>query len=366
MLSKPERTYDAVRARIDAVLGAGHVSAGVAAARLHGADQAVWALDNLLSCVFDDRFHIWDQGFVQADLDGPRLISAIAETAREVNPVVADLLRWTARWPRTRGVALVSVVPELWHQHAEAARAFLFEVAARWPDAIDPLELPEPPPWGRAELTPAPDEPRFPTVTVGFTPQGAGCTVQCQCASTPPAKIFGCIVFALWQAGAPDEALEAFWREYFERGADQVAVLCRYVSFDGDGGDDTRKARLRLALDPPHPLQTWLEVDQLPSPAVVWLPAGALDEVARRLGGWHGVAIDATDVSASVRRALRQDPDVLLVPGDAVEDADRMLLLTAVMSGQTLAIAGETDATRQLVADIAATGVTVIDRRLVR
>ncbi len=366
MLSSPGRTYDAVRARIDAGLGGGQMSAGVAAALLHGADQAVWALDNLLSCVFDDRFHIWDQGFVQADLDGPRLISAIAESAREVNPLIADLLRWTARWPRTRGVALVSVVPELWHRHAEAARAFLFEVAARWPDAIDPLELAEPPPWVRAELTPAPDEPRFPTVAVGFTPQGAGCAVQCQCASMPPAQIFGCIVFALWQAGVPDEALEAFWHEHFERGADQVAVLCRYVSFDGDGGDAARKQILRVALDPPHPLQIWLEVDHLPSPAVVWLPAGALDEVARRLGGWRGVAIDATDVSASTRRALRQDPDVLLVPGNALTDADRMLLLTAVMTGHTLAIAGETDATRQLMAEIAATGVAVFDRRLAR
>lgn len=364
LLPAPVRTYDAVRARIDAALGEGRMSPREAAALLHGADQAVWVLDNLLACLFEDRFHIWDQGFVQGDVDGPAAVAAIAEAAREVDPLVADLLRWTARWPKTRGVALTSVVPEPWARVAPAARAFLFAVAERWPDGVDPVALPTPAPWTRAELPPAEASPRFPTVSVGFTAAGNGCPVQVPPGEQNPTQVFRAALFALWQAGAPDAALEAFWRAFFERDADEVAVLCEYVSFDGDGGDAARLDALRAALHPVHPLVAWLGVERLDFPSVVWLPAGQLDEAEKRLGGWYGVRLDPANVALSARSALRRDPDALLVPGDAVQEGDVALLQAGAETGHLLIISGESTASAALVKTLREFGTPVVDRRL--
>ena len=57
LLPAPVRTYDAVRARIDAALGEGRMSPREAATLLHGADQAVWVLDNLLACLFETTLY---------------------------------------------------------------------------------------------------------------------------------------------------------------------------------------------------------------------------------------------------------------------------------------------------------------------
>ncbi|HEY0880933.1 MAG TPA: hypothetical protein VGD87_05355, partial [Archangium sp.] len=134
---KPVRTYEEVREAIDSKLGSGvGLSAEAAARQLAPEEHVVWALDNLLACLFDFRLHLWDQGFAQRGYDGPRQIAALAQAGREVDPVVADLLLWTVEWVRTRGVPLSSLVPELWIEQASPARHFLLQVAARWPASL--------------------------------------------------------------------------------------------------------------------------------------------------------------------------------------------------------------------------------------
>ncbi len=74
LLPAPQRTYADVRARIDGALGSGFgLPVAEAAGRLSGAEHAVWALDNLLACLAQERFHIWDQSFCSGD-HGPRAI----------------------------------------------------------------------------------------------------------------------------------------------------------------------------------------------------------------------------------------------------------------------------------------------------
>jgi hypothetical protein len=312
---QPVRTYEEVREAIDSRLGSGvGMSAEDAVRGLEPSEHVVWALDNLLACLFESRLHIWDQGFVQRGYDGPRVIAAIAHHAREVDPVVADLLLWTVEWVRTRGVALTSLVPELWLLRAKEARHFLLQVAERWPEGLEPVAPPT-----------AYQRPPKQDAAVGFTARGATCPFQCPPDQQHRDGVFRNVAWALWRSGAEDETLERFFLEYFS-GNDEVETLCRFVSFDGDGGDDARKAELRSTIRPVHPLTTYLG-EEPPAYGVVLVDS--LNDVRERMGGWR--ALDVNDV-AGLKRALRSDPDVLLVDGE-IDDALRQGIFVASETG---------------------------------
>ena len=81
--TKPVRSYQAVRDAIDLKRGA----------PLNPVESVVWSLEQLLGNLFEFSLHLWDQRHP----DGPRTVAAIAEAACESDPLIADLLRSTAR-----------------------------------------------------------------------------------------------------------------------------------------------------------------------------------------------------------------------------------------------------------------------------
>lgn len=345
------RTYEEVRLAIDSKLGGGvGLTSGEASRHLEPVEHVVWALDNLLACLFDFRLHIWDQSFTGPGYDGPRIVSAIAHEARELDPLVADLLLWTAGWVKSRRIAMVCVVPELWALHVAAARRFLFQVAERWPAQLDPGALPEPPPFARPEL-------RVPRV--GFTARGAACPAQCAPLEQTREGVFRAVAWALWQTGATDQRLDDFFGQYFSSEADEVDVVCRFVSFDGDGGDEARRVALRRALRPVHPLAEWLGLEQVPSPTI--LLVDALGEVTSRLAGWSSHTLEGPDLVLSGREALRTDPDVLLVDGAVLDPESLRLLVQAAETGHLVVVAGRGGGVDALLAH--GTNLPVIDRR---
>lgn len=347
----PVRTYEEVRLAIDSKLGSGvGLSSGEASRRLEPVEHVVWALDNLLACLFDFRLHVWNQSFTGPGYDGPRIVSAIAREARELDPLIADLLLWTAEWVKSRPVAMVCMVPELWALQALAARRFLFRVAERWPALTDPAALGEPPPFSRPEL-------RVPRL--GFTPRGASCPAQCPPAEQTREGVFRAVAWVLWQTGAADQHLEDFFGQYFSSDADEVDVVCRFVSFDGDGGDEERKASLRRVLHPMHPLAEWLGLEQVP--ALALLLVDSLEEVSSRLAGWSSRTLEGPDVAQSARVALRNDPDVLLVEAAALEPKDVRLLVQAAETGHLVVVAGRSRGVDALLAE--SSHVPAIDRR---
>jgi hypothetical protein len=365
LLADPQRTYAEVRARIDAVLGTGvGLSVAEAARLVRGADHAVWALDNLMACLAEDRLHIWDQSFCSGVYDGPRAIDAIAEAAREIDPLVADLLRWTARWPRTRAIALVSVVPLVWETHFEAALGFLHGVAARWNEAVQPLELPAPPPFVRPELAAAARPVRFPSIAVGFTPLGAACEVQCPERQLHREGVFRAAAWAMWRGGADDAALDDFFAEYFDSGADEVDVLARWITIDGDGGDPARREALRQALHPVPPLARWLDIADLPPRFMVRADDSALEHVRSLIADFYAVELPAGEPALpAMRAALRQDPDVLLAHAGSLTGEVGEGLALAVQTGVSLVVVGSSPAADQLADAVAEGGAGVFDRR---
>jgi hypothetical protein len=349
----PVRSYEEVRQSIDAKLGTGvGMTAAGAVRQLTPAEHVVWALDNLLACLFDFRFHIWDQAFGPSSkgYDGPRVIAAIASVARGIDPQVADLLAWTANWAHTQPIPVSSVVPELWDAHALAARRFLIHVAARWPEGLDPLGVQDLAPWKRPEWQPP---------KVGFTPRGAGCAVKCAPVDQTREGVLRAALNAMWQAGEPDERLTEFFTAYNEQGADEVDVVCRYVSFDGDGGDEERKKALRHIVRPIHPLTAWLGEEPPASGAV--LLVDSLDEVQTRLGGWTFRRIEGQDGAQGIRVALRMDPDVLLVDGALIDPEVVQFIVSASEAGHLVFVSGHEAAAEAL--GRVPSHVQVIDRR---
>jgi hypothetical protein len=342
------RDYAAVRDAIDAKLGDGiGMLAEAAAARLSNVEHAVWALDNLLACLFDARLHIWDQSFRTPAYDGARAIDAIAELVRAHDPRIADMLRWTTRWVATRGVAMVSLVPELWSSHAAAARHVLDDVAAHWPDDASPLAL-EVPVWRGLPASGAP--------AVGFTERGAACAIQCR--ASDPLGMFRDVLAALWAAGTPDDALDDFAAEYFAQEAVEIEVACRYVSFDGDGGDELRRAAVQARIRPIHPLARRLGLDRIPFGSLIVVDA--IGAIADELDGLHALAV--TDAE-STRRALRHDPDVLLCDAALLSPPAAEQLASAVGCGMLVIVGGASPVLAALIDVVASRGTRVHDLR---
>lgn len=326
--------YEVLREEIDAALGDGlGLDPKVAVARLSPAAHTVWVLDNLLADLFDFRLHLWDQTFADRGYDGVRVVSAIAEQQREVDPLVADLLRWTMRWKSSVGIALSSLPPELWVLHARAARHFLLTVAEKWPREVAPDALPMPAPWARVAL-PGP-------VRVSFPPEHRN-----------RSGVFRVALDALWRQGAPDEALQRFFEDYFARGEQEVEVLRRFVSFDES--DDA----MRALIHPPDALALFLGLERLVFPALVRV--ATLDEVRPHLTQVHAVLVQGDDVSAGLRSALRQDPDVLLLDAGRLGAADLELLSAALDTGHLIIAAGDS---QTLDGFSPREGVPVVERR---
>lgn len=346
----PVRTYEEVRLAIDSKLGsATGVEAIDAAKQLTSVEHVVWVLDNLLASLFDFRLHIWDQSFAQGAYDGPRTVAAIAHMSRSVDPVIADLLLWTVEWVRTRGVPMTVVVPELWALRANEARRFLIEVAERWPENLDPASVIDPPAYRRPERR---------EVAMGFTAQGAHCAEQCALEGQPRDDLFRTVALALWKAGATDEELETFFVTWCSGSVDEVEVLCRYVSFDGDGGDPARKTAVQKLIKPEHPLTTWLG-EEPPSYGV--LLVDTLEEVETRLGDWFGVRIEGLSLTEGLKRALRSDPDVMLIDGSRVDAQSIESIAMASLTGHLVFISGRATGMEHL--SRLPAEVQVIDRR---
>ncbi|HEY1813847.1 MAG TPA: hypothetical protein VGG74_15955 [Kofleriaceae bacterium] len=339
--------YAAVRDAIDAKLGDGvGVLAEVAAVQLSNVEHAVWTLDNLLACLFDARLHIWDQSFRTPAYNGARAIDAIAEFARESDPRIADMLRWTTRWVATRGVAMVSLVPELWSPHAAAARRVLDDVAARWPDEVSPLAI-EVAAWHGLPASGAP--------AVGFTERGAACAIQTR--ASDPLGMFRDVLAALWAAGTPDDALDDFAAEYFAQHAVEIAVASRYVVFDGDGGDELRRAAVQARIRPVHPLARRLGLDRIPFGSLIVVDAIAA--IADALDGLNALLV--TDVD-SMRDALRRDADVVVCDAAVLSSAAEQVA-HALCCGVLVIVGGTSPALAALIELAASRGTRVHDLR---
>lgn len=367
----PLRTYESVRERIDAKLGDGiGLGAGEAASRLAPDEHAVWVLDNLLGCLWDHRFHIWDQGFAGRDYDGPAALAALAEAARDLDPVVADLLRWTARWNRTRGIPLVSVVPYVWEPAFPRAKRFLFALAERWPaEGPSPRELPAPAPWARPELAPAATGVRFPTVRIGFTAKGAACPVRLADDERGPEAALRRVLFELWTAGAPDASLDDLFHESGElaRSKKEPELYARWVSLDGDGGDPARLEELRERFYPQHPIARFAGVPELPSGPVLLVESADLDTLEPHLTRPYERVRATAERPATlvVRSLLRMDPDWLMVEAADLAPDDWDMLLQAHWTGHGIIVGGRGPAVDAFAAKLREHGeaASLLDRR---
>ena len=309
-----------LRERVDAKLGQGTgMSFAEARDLLSPAERVEWALGECLMAMRDRRFHIWVQGWcLEGPVDGPAVIATVAEHAREVDGVVADLLRWTALrgvWARTgeRKEALFSVVPEVWLGAWDRVVPFLHEVTSRWPEDVDPFTLPAPAPWKRPTSKARPRV-EFPSLTA----EG----------------ILETTAHALWAAGASEDDLDDFFRE---AGKDLLAAVVARVKLE-----PAEVEVVRLALNPPDLLGQALGVGKIAYPS---LHVAALEREAELLALAerynHGVV--RPPFAQGARLALRGDPDLVigwtrdLLPGDVD------ILKTILQTGHAVLLFGTKD-----------------------
>src|SRR5262245_5302047 len=244
--SSPEiRDPKSLRGRVDAKLGHGSgMTFEEARALLSPAERMEWALGECLFAMLDRRFHIWVQGWcLDGPVDGPAAVAAIAEAARPLDGVIADLLRWTALrgvWARTgeRKEALFNVVPEVWHGAWDRVVPFTKALSSRWPEDADPFELPAPPPWTRPLAAARP-----------------------RLVFLDGATVLESAAHALWAAGASEDDLDDFYRD---AGKDLEQAVVRRVDCDA--------AALHALLNPADPLANALGIAQIAFPSVHVVP----------------------------------------------------------------------------------------------
>lgn len=284
-----------LRERVDAKLGAGSgLSLAEARDRLSPAERMEWALGECLFSMMDRRFHLWVQGWcLDGPVDGPAVVAAVAEAARPLDDVVADLLRWTSLrgvWARTgeRPDALFSVVPEVWLGAWDRVVPFVKALQARWPEDADPFALPAPPPWTRSAAF---TKPRLVFLDAGTVLESAA--------------------QALWAAGASEDVLDEFYRE---AGKDLADAVVRRVDCDA--------AALHELLNPRDPLADALGVPKIEFPSIHVVAPEREGEILRAAEGWNH-AVVRPPFRDSARSAIRRDPDLMiawtrdLLPGDA-------------------------------------------------
>lgn len=333
--------YHRIRDALDAELGAGDgLSVAEAAERIAslGADaqaaHAVWVLDNLLACLFDHRLHIWDQSFAQGDYPGPRVVSALAEQMRALDPLIADQLRWTMRWVTDRGVALVSLPPHLWDSSRAEAHDFILGVAERWPKDVDPAALPAPEPWGGPPSQPG--KPKLAEVGAHLD------------------AIFQDALRAAWLHGVSDGALERFWEDYYAPDADEVAVLREFV--DIELSDEALRARIR----PPDPLMNYLGVERLGFPCFIRVPS--IEALEPHLGDWHARILPGEALGDELRVAARSGADFVVFEAAKVGPAEAEKLFDMILAGLPLIAAGESAPLDAMLSRLEG-AVAIVDRR---
>jgi hypothetical protein len=358
--SPPLRRREDVRASVDEKLGDGvGVSIEECCAKLNAVERVEWILSNLLGSMYEKKLHIWVQGWCDGSRpDGPAAVSQLAEAGRRLNPLVADLIRWTGFRGVSRRGGLVTVVPEVWYgTWNDVVPEFLTALVERWPEGVDPIALPQPPPWSRAEIAPASAGPRYPQVRLGLT--GAGVDGVPEVA---PNREIDAACFALWRVGASDQELDDFFHEVRESGRDQSLhrVLARWIPIDGRPADDAALERLRARLYPRHPLEIEAGAEKLEWPTLVLLAADRLEPVAAALDDPGTIRIMPTaeiSFEKCVGAALRQDPDILLVDARDLPESGVEILVRSLLTGHVVAVCGTSSAVESLRAKAAAAGV---------
>lgn len=316
-LETPEiRDPKSLRERVDAKLGHG-TGMNFAEARdlLSPAERVEWALGECLFAMMDRRFHIWVQGWcLEGPVDGPAVVAAIAEAARPLDGVIADLLRWTALrgvWARTgeRREALFNVVPEVWAGAWDRVVPFMRALTARWPEDVDPFALPAPAPWSRQTT--------FSKPRLVFLDR---------------ATVLESAAHALWTAGASEDDLDEFYRE---AGEDLTAAVAKRVDCDG--------AALHALLHPVDPLATALGVEKISFPSLHVVPLEREGEILRAAEAWN-CAVLRPPFKDAARSALRRDPDLLIGWTRDVTPQDIEMVGTILETGHAMVFFGTRDA----------------------
>ncbi|MBV8880745.1 MAG: hypothetical protein JO332_12310 [Planctomycetaceae bacterium] len=315
--ASPElRDPRSLRERVDAKLGHGvGMSFAEARERLAPAERMEWALGECLFAMLDRRFHLWVQGWcLDGPVDGPAAVAAIAEAARPLDGVVADLLRWTALrgvWARSgeRKEALFSVVPEVWLGAWDRVVPFLRLLGARWPEDADPFALPAPPPWTRSTT--------FVKPRLAFSDAGT---------------VLESTAHALWAAGASEDDLDEFYRE---AGNDLADAVGRRVDCD--------PAALTALLNPPDPLARALGIEKIGFPSLHVVPLEREAEILKAAESWNHVVLRPPFRQAA-RSALRRDPDLLLGWTRDLGPEDVELVTSILQTGHAMLFFGTRDA----------------------
>jgi hypothetical protein len=315
--SLPEiRDPKSLRQRVDAKLGhGGGMTFEGARALLSPAERMEWALGECLFSMLDRRFHIWVQGWcLGGPVDGPAAVAAIAEAARPLDGIVADLLRWTSLrgvWARTgeRKEALFSVVPEVWHGAWDRVVPFTKALASRWPEDADPFELPSPPAWTRPSVCPRP-----------------------RLVFLDGATVLESAAHALWAGGASEDDLDDFYRD---AGKDLEQAVVRRVDCDA--------AALHALLHPADPLANALGIAQVAFPSVHVVPVDLEGQILRAAEGWNHIVL-RPPFRDSARAALRRDPDLLIGWTRDLADGDLEFVRTILETGHAMLFFGNRDA----------------------
>jgi hypothetical protein len=309
-----------LRERVDAKLGQGvGLSYAEARDRLAPAERVEWAMGECLFAMMDRRFHLWVQGWcLDGPVDGPAVIAAIAEAARPLDGVIADLLRWTSLrgvWARTgeRKEALFNVVPEVWHGAWDRVVPFMRALTSRWPEEVDPFGLPAPPDWTRPTT--------FSKPRIVFL---------------DGATVLGSSAHALWAAGASEDDLDEFYRE---AGNDLTAAVTKRVDCDA--------AALHALLHPVDPLATALGIEKISFPSLHVVPPDREGDILRAAEAWNCVVL-RPPFRDSARSALRRDPDLLIGWTRDLTPEDLQTVRTILETGHAMVFFG----TRQALAGI--------------
>ena len=367
MIIDPEspvlRAQPDVRRSVDEKLGAGYgLSTEDACAKLDAAERVEWILGELLACMLERKLHIWVQGWCSGTKpDGPAAVSRIAEAGRRLDPVVADLIRWTALRAVARPGGLFTVVPEVWYgRWTGAVPTFMKSLVERWPAGLDPLTMPEPPAWSRRVVAPSEKGPRYPEVRVNLSGAGKGCDLS---APPNPDSAVDVVAFGLWRGGASDEELDAYYSELGGSDDRLPELFARWISVDGGGADAATLERLRGLYHPKHPLELEAGVEKLRWPSLLLLPADRLEPVASALADSPTARIRPSaerTFEDCVRSALRMDPDTLLVDARDVSESGAQMLLNALLTGHLVAVFGASEAVDKIAAEAGRGGAPVI------
>ncbi len=314
------RDPKSLRERVDAKLGTGTgMSFGEARALLSPAERMEWALGECLFAMLDRRFHIWVQGWcLDGPVDGPAVVAAVAEAARPLDGVIADLLRWTSLrgvWARTgeRKEALFNVVPEVWHGAWDRVVPFVKALSSRWPEDVDPFDLPAPSPWSRP---------------AGFT--------RPRLVFLDGATVLESAAHALWAAGASEDDLDDFYRD---AGKDLEQAVVGRVDCDA--------AALHHLLNPADPLAGALGIPQIAFPSVHVVPVEQEGKILRAAEGWNHAVVRPPFRDAA-RSALRRDPDLLIAWTRDLAPGDLELVLTILQTGHAMLFLGNREALADL------------------